>query len=211
MSLDDKFYPEDGTVLIAVDNALIKAAGRVGELYQHLTGRNAKKLCRSSFGAASLLTAAGAVYCPFLTACLYYPVSRYVFSDFKTPLEERLIDESVGLPKLSATTRLVYSGAALFIISSSGYALYEHGVRSISSLMEQKLDLALVLNGVGMIMASFGSYLSRSQLPPPPEKHIFAHRWDKLKGMLETRPQPAPEAAAGYLASPATPPPATTT
>jgi len=47
MSLENKFYPADGSILTKFDNMMIKTSEKVGGLYQHLTGRSYKDLVKA--------------------------------------------------------------------------------------------------------------------------------------------------------------------
>ena len=49
MSLENEFYPDDGHLLTRFDNLMIKLVGKIGEAYQHVTGRSYKDLVLPMF------------------------------------------------------------------------------------------------------------------------------------------------------------------
>ena len=89
MSLEDKFYPDDGSYLTRFDNFMIKAAKEVGVLYQLLTGDSYKNL-------ASIIYKASAVGFGLSALCGHLgviPLGTDAFSSskqhsYQTPLEE---------------------------------------------------------------------------------------------------------------------------
>ena len=100
MSLEDKFYPDDGSYLTRFDNFMIKAAKEVGVLYQNITGDSYKNLASIIYKASSVGFGLSAL-CGHV---LGIPLGMTSFSSskqhsYQTPLEEEIRCEAIGLGK----------------------------------------------------------------------------------------------------------------
>ncbi|MDP3027656.1 MAG: hypothetical protein Q8N63_08170, partial [Nanoarchaeota archaeon] len=101
MSLKDKFYPEDGSSLTRFDNFMIKSAGKIGEVYQHLTGRSYKDLVNLGYQTAVSGHAIG-LLCGRLDALVVgtFPFDKNRNPDYSNgPLEDEIKWEARGYSK----------------------------------------------------------------------------------------------------------------
>lgn len=102
MSLDDKFYLDDGSSLNRFDNFMIKSAGKIGEAYQQITGESYKDLVDANFQASRMgfglsvlgLNPAGIFWG-------YKSHLRVQNPSYKSPLEEEIFYEAIGKQKKS--------------------------------------------------------------------------------------------------------------
>jgi hypothetical protein len=190
VSLDDKFYPEDGTLITRADNALIRAAGKIGEAYQQLTGRSYKDLYKFSMECARHLAVISSI--PLNPAGL---ISAWKFKSmhdnpiYESPLEERMRRKAGGeYGWTGASERL---GAVVLLPAAAAGIIYG-SMQQFSSGFEQKeipayaFYAGLALASLSWLPATFADYLSKADVPKPPEKHGFGRTWDRMKARLPT-------------------------
>ena len=187
MSLDDKFYPEDGTLLTKFDNYMIEKAGKLGSLYQNLTGKTHREIVGNTYRKAGIVFGVGFAN----PALILYSLGSFGCSSYpqiETPIEEENRLEALGKSKregkvarfLKATSCAIVP----LIIGLVEYAIVDGGETPIS-------DFLLGTQVVGMsgfIPLTFASYLEKANLPEPPKKTIF----EKLNGKYVLDPKPLP-------------------
>lgn len=167
MALDDKFFPEDGTLLTRFDNFMIRQAKKVGEAYQERTGNSYKDLVKNTYFHSSITVFpvffAGMYLSPILSAIFY---SHSKNPDFSTPLEEESRLESRGASKkLDKGVRAFSIGVSSILLFGNSLDLY-----SSNTLYEQTNNLFELFYGVSFGLHAFADYLSKSGLPKPPKK-----------------------------------------
>jgi hypothetical protein len=197
MSLDDKFYPDDGTLLNKFDNYLVRSAGKVGEAYQHMTGKSYKDLVQLSYRAGTIIALPGIAALSVFAALP--PIAEKILTlptayTYESVLEEELRLEASGmgrkLGKIARTILPTVAGLSFFV----GYSTIKVGIS------QPKNDISFVelngagyfLAGIGMLPTSFGLYLSRAHLPDPPKKTVWQRMHEGLKEMIKI-PNPLPQ------------------
>ena len=190
MSLEDKFYPEDGTALTAFDNRMIKLCGKVGEAYQWVTGRPYVDLIKACYTSVSVSGVVGMTTNPFTAVNLLtgYLLKRGICCE--SPLEEQIRLEACGF---GAWERK--AGRLLFAALTPVLAYF--CVYNFLGGEDRNVSYSNIASGTSnMLFAPFvlGVYLEKAHIPKPPEKHVFARAYDKIKELLEPRPalQPVP-------------------
>ncbi|MCB9362643.1 hypothetical protein H6504_04360 [Candidatus Woesearchaeota archaeon] len=166
MSLEDKFYPDDGTLLTKFDNMMIKGAARIGDWYQSLTGKSYKELTNKSYRISSRIQ----TFCIYLGHPESYVLRNITKSfidanDFKTPLEEQIELEANDLPKNSnqfGRTALtgVSIGLGFTMVPVFAAAFRDPDFLNLYFSTYSPVALAIAVQ-------QFGLYLSRAHLPPP--------------------------------------------
>ena len=165
MSLDDKFMPEDGTLITKFDNFMIRQARKIGNLYQEQTGRSYKELTKKCYEQA--------MYSGILALSCTHPVGLITSIlghhkkerlSFRTPLEEEIDFQS--WQKFQKYTRASWTCLS-----------YLNAERFVSSLRYNDQTLLENINTCGWLIstASLGlitlaNYLEVSNLPEPPKK-----------------------------------------
>jgi len=186
MSLDDKFYPEDRDYLTRFDNAMIKVAGKVGEAYQHVTGKSYDDLIKKSYLSATAVSGT-ALICPVVLPITLQNLDLYRNPPKKqSPLEEEIISEAKGEDRrVSKVLRMALSTFGLVLMGASAVE-----VNNIDNFMEFSLYSSAFLTGFSMLPTSFGLYLSKADIPKPPEKRVHERALDKIRELLEPKPIP---------------------
>ncbi|MFC1697706.1 hypothetical protein ACFL1H_05210 [Nanoarchaeota archaeon] len=193
MTLEDKFYPEDGSKLTRFDNFMIKSAGKVGEGYQHLTGKSYKDLVKKCYQistggfALSLLGArASALFLGLFSYCgLKEP-------NFNSPLEEEMEQEARGYSKyIKKIFRLSWM-AFIPIFGYLGYNCVDKGLdESSNSLLY--LGTGTMVETLSLIPFSLAEYMTKAKIPEPPRKTVGKRIKDKMKEYLHPNPGFKPE------------------
>ncbi|MFZ5955341.1 MAG: hypothetical protein ACOYT4_02850 [Nanoarchaeota archaeon] len=192
MSLEDKFYPDDGSCINKFDNFMIKAAGCVGETYQSVTGDDYKGLVKISFDLASKLSLISIVGNP-VSILSYYLIKSYKENpDFNTPLQEEIKLEAYGKNKkkhkyarcitLAVSGGLIILGYSLHSLNSSLYAQEE--IYNIFKIT----NLAIIMEGMSLGIFDFAQYLSKANMPKPPKGSIWDRTKKKLKDYFGPKP-----------------------
>ena len=182
MGLEDRFFPDDGSLLTRYDHFMIRSAGNVGKMYQELTGESYKDLVKDSSGVATLgflsVGCTGNVV-SFLFAG--FPYENYISPKFMTPLEEEMDQERRGFPKNGKKF------ARLFI-SFFGLAMAHLGYSHLTEAKEfsfyTPIYAGYLLFGLSTLPWNFANYLSLAHLPKAPERTIFERAKDTLADMV---------------------------
>tara|TARA_Y100000310_G_scaffold289862_1_gene316570 strand:+ start:1299 stop:1865 length:567 start_codon:yes stop_codon:yes gene_type:complete len=179
MGLEDKFYPEDGTLLTKVDNSIIKAAGKVGDAYQRVTGRGYEDLVKKSYFAAGCISLGTLIFPPMISITRQY----FRFAEkphFTTPLEEENFNMIMGLPKNQSRFMRLIVGITGIAATSLGY----YFTSTSDNILSYYLSFTMFSSGLALIPATFADYLSISDVPKPPKKSVK----DKVKGLFAIEP-----------------------
>lgn len=181
MGLEDKFYPDDGSLLTKYDNFMIKSAGSVGEIYQDFTGKSYRELVKTSYGVATLGFVSSAPFLnPFSLLFAVNTYCNYCEPKFRTPLEEEIIQEAMKAPKKGRKIgRLLISAVGLGML-----CLGHHDLEQGSDYITFTLGFGLQLYGISSIPWVFAEYLSLSDTPQPPKKTVFARAKDAIKDFV---------------------------
>jgi len=200
MSLEDKFYPEDGSILTKFDNSMIKSSGKIGEAYQHLTGKSYKGLVKNSYKISAIgfglslfgLRLSAILFGGLSLAGAYYP-------DYKSPLEEEIQEESWGINRKSGKLIRTCMLASAPIIISYGLVLANKDSDENSRLLIYS-GLGGIVEGASLVPYNFAEYLTKADIPEPPKKTIWERAGNKIKGVFSPNliPEPVP---ANYLNS----------
>jgi hypothetical protein len=195
MSLEDKFFPEDGSLLTRFDNSMIKTAGIIGEIYQHLTGRSYQDLVSPCYGIASaglclssykLFSASGAVSLPLSIAAIgmgLLSLHNAYHPKYESPLEEEIRQEAHGINKKYGK---IMRASVLFmtpaLINLGQVLIGAHVSRNTRWLREVGIGGFMV--GVSMIPHCFADYLSKANIPKPPAKTVWKRAGDYLRNLV---------------------------
>jgi len=189
MSLEDKFYPEDGSLLTSFDNSMIKLCGKVGQCYQELTGKSYKNLVKASYLTAIAgfgLSVTGAHVASLIMLPLCYLGLRK--PEYESPLEEEIRYESKGgHRKLGKGVRLLYLvGTAVVLYLNFGFESSSH---EESTAFVEYFILTSKLLSLSLIPYAFAEYLTKSDIPKPPKKTVI----EKIKEAISSaKPESLP-------------------
>lgn len=196
MSLEDKFYPEDGSALTRFDNFMIKSAGKVGDAYQHLTGNSYKDLVKTCYKLSTAGFAMGIAGLQVVS--FYFGIASYSglrHPKFESPLEEEIRMVAEGEPRKAwKFVRALYIGLIpVLAVGSFPESLVEE-----NPVLFACVKVGVVTQTIALTSYSFAEYLSKSHVPKPPKKTV----WEKAKMKLKELVAPTPEPAHAYLDSP---------
>ncbi len=186
MGLEDRFYPDDGTLLTRYDNFMIRSAGDIGDIYQECTGKSYRGLVKGSYGLSTLAFLSSAAL-GNLSGAYFTLISYTRFSEpkFQTALEEEIQQEAGGhFKKGQKIARILIPSLGLAI----GYYGYSHFTDDPSFSISSLFDRSCILILPSTFILTFAEYLSLAHLPKPPKKTVF----DTLKeniSMALTIPQ----------------------
>jgi hypothetical protein len=188
MSLDDKFFPDDGSLINRFDNFCIEQASKVGDFYQEWTGNSYKDLTKSCYKAARDIAVISSLTNPVLglhAAYIHHIISKN--PRYETPLEEEEKHMALGNPKHSGRFGRTIGLALSAIVIYSGSCI----LQASESQIESYMSLGLITTGISFIPAAFSDYLSKSNLPKPPKRTIPTKIKDNLKSLLPEK-EPIP-------------------
>jgi len=182
MSLEDRFFPEDGTLLTRYDNFMIRNAGFLGEMYQHCTGKSYVELVKSAY----LLSSYGFIVAsPIMIPNLVFSLLTYYGSkdpEILSPLEEEIKQEARGYPKKGMKiARIILPIVAITL----GRVAYKTFNDDEASILSKTIASSMLLTSIAIIPWSFAEYLSRADMPDPPKKTIFERAKDKMQISLQ--------------------------
>lgn len=204
MSLEDKFYPEDGSVLTRFDNFMIKSAGKVGEAYQHFTGRSYKDLVKTCYKVSTAgfaVAIAGLQFFSFPYAIGSY--SEFRHPKYESPLEEEIRMEAKGEPRKAwkfvraINLALVPLFSAVVPLGGMTFPFSDEYIEE-NPAFSAYVKIGAATQAIAFVSYNFAEYLSKSYVPKPP-KHTV---WEKAKMKLKELLAPNPEPAHTYLDSP---------
>lgn len=197
MSLDDKFNPNDGSLIDILDNALFEFNKKIAIKWQDKTYRNKADLERVLyFGSAAALMGYVANTREFIMAIPAAGVALKGAVEMlrpKSSKEEEIQSEAIGL--LPKTAKYVY-----VISSSLGVIQTLIGVGhlvagAVSGNNQLYMDSVSHLTwGLGILNWVSADYMAKSDIGTPPskpkKKPVLERIKDKIGGLL---PQPIPE------------------
>lgn len=181
MSLEDKFYPDDGTPINKFDNAMIKAVGKLGCVYQDWTGATHKEMVA---GMDALVYRVGK-----FTPLAFKPSYKKPSTDICTPMDDQLSDEEIlGDKHYSRKARLVNLGiTGLCGVCACVWSQVDtSGVFDVLIGLETYCFASL---GATQAVLAANNYLSRADIPEPPRKTAPQRFKEQLKKAFEV-PQP---------------------
>jgi len=168
MALDDRFFPEDASLITKFDNFMIKQAGKVGQVYQERTGKSYEDLTKIfyKYGVGSSLAST-------LTGNILGPPIAYIINHasrnkvFETSIEEEIRLESKGFSRK-------YDKFCRFMFLLGSLGIFSKGILEMAGsegeFSNQLLSLRDLMIGVSLLNYSLAEYLSKSNLPKPPKK-----------------------------------------
>ena len=176
MSLEDTFYPDDGTLINKFDNTIIRTAGKAGEAYQNLTGRHYKSLVKGSFHSAA---AGFAVSFMCLNPMAPFGI-MYALDDAKRPMLESPLEEETRMETtMHSRTYGKRRRAAIIGTSAILIAIGLAAPEIAENLSPQHWDypnnyrnlvtigaLGNLFAGLSLLPYAFGHYLSKSRVDP---------------------------------------------
>ncbi len=196
MSLEDKFFPEDGTLVTKIDNFLIKSAGKIGEAYQHVTGRSGSEQVKHSY----LLSGVGSVLTLKYNLFLGIYGNFVSFSGFlvppkkESPIEEEIRYETQGKLRDSGKVNRLLNLITIPVLFGTGYLINKVGAET-SSYALQNIGNAIMIQSLAWIPNVYAKYLSKANLPKPPKKSVFSgikHIYSSLVPHKVPKPQTIP-------------------
>ncbi len=186
--------------LTRYDNFMTKQVGKVGEIYQQITGRSYKELARVIYiASAAELSIAGIAnyiankYDIFImdAALMYFALSDSRNPEFKSPIEEESMDEAIGLNKnWSKIQRTLLSIIPLIGLPLNIYDRM-YGLPE-NDIFEYVKGFEGITSFIGMSLYAFAKYLSNSNVPKPPENSMVGKAFDRIKSVLTHLPNPEP-------------------
>lgn len=187
MSLDDKFFPDDGSLINKFDNFFIKQASIIGEVYQNWTGNSYKDLTKSCYKSARNVAVLSCLSNPLLglySAKIHH--SNYKNPKYITPLEEEEENLAAGCFKhLSRFTRITGIISSSLLLGVGSYIL-----DNAESPLDFYGSIGIIATGMSFYPAILADYLSRSNLPKPPKKTTPNKIKEKVSSLTEN---PLPE------------------
>jgi len=189
MSLEDRFYPDDGSFINKFDNAMVKAAGKVGKVYQNFTGVSYESLVKKAYkwAARGFQINIGDIVNggKLRKVALHYSA----YPKIESPREEEIRMEVLGLPKKTwKYARALLTGPSAFLLTLSpvciGFGLYENNYISISE------GILLAYLPLSALPFAFAECLSKSDIPEPPKKTVPQKIMDKFRQIYSPQPRP---------------------
>lgn len=194
MSLDDRFNPNDGSLIDEIDGALLKIHKNIGGVWQNKTYKSKNEFARLLHGGSSGAFAADAAMGDYSAIILSLGVGAKSLGFFKhsTGLEQEIAFEALGLPK--KTSKFIdvtfYGLGVLAIISGASSLIYGAVTRDGEALA---YGTGLLSNGLGLVFWKTGDYLEKIDAGEPPKKPkkepVLDRNKDRIGGIL---PQPIP-------------------
>lgn len=189
MSLEDKFYPEDGSNLTRFDNFMIKSAGKIGEVYQHATGKSYKEFSNSCYktsaGGFVLGTLCFQISAPIL---LLNSISRIKSPNYESPLEEEIRLEAQYKPrKFNKLCRAAFLALAP-LIAYTNYDIFVNVIEKNESFLSYFASGGIIY-GISLLPFNFAEYLTKADVPKPPKKTILKRAKEKLMSLDPQLPQ----------------------
>lgn len=154
------------------DNRMIKFSGKIGEAYQHLTGKSYVELVKTMYRFAGLGYSIGTLFIqPNGAALAIDAFQQSKNPSMESPLEEEIRFEANRENKKSGKVlraamiplSLVYLSLGSNLVSNS-FANKEYIGAMIAA--------GLIPIGMSLPVSGFADYLSKAQIPKPPEKTV---------------------------------------
>lgn len=190
MSLEDKFFPNDGSLINRFDNFCIEQASKFGEIYQNWTGNSYKDLTKSCYKSARNIA---------ILSCLTNPIigvsvakihhSEYENPKYDTSLEEEEKHIAVGNLKHSSRFGRINDIFVSSLLTGIGAYILQIG----ESPLDFYGSLGIMATGMSFYPAVFANYLSKSNPPEPPKKTVPEKVKEKISALIENPiPRPIP-------------------
>jgi hypothetical protein len=189
MGLEDKFYPNGGPI-ISLDNAVIWCAGKMGEAYQHLTGRDYTDLETSfrglsySLGGVALLTGQDLGGPSVLILSAMYQKNK----KYETPLEEIERHKVEGGSESYSPKHARMLTFSLGLVVFGGHAV---GIYPLKEETTSEFNTGGAFIGGAMALTSLADAMTKADIPKPPSKTVFRKAYEGIKNLIR-KPIPAP-------------------
>lgn len=196
MSLDDRFNPNDGSLIDKIDGALLKVHKNIGEVWQNKTYESKNELARILHGCSSGAYAADAAMGNNIVIILSLAEGAKFalgFSKHSTGLEQEIKSEALGLPKKAGKffDVALYGSGVLATIGGVSSLIYGVITRDGEALA---YGTGLLTNGLGLVFWKTGDYLEKIDAGEPPKKPKKKPVLERIKdGIGGILPQPTPE------------------
>lgn len=181
MSLEDKFYPEDGTLITKIDNSLVKLAGKIGDAYQHATGKDYTELVKTGYSAC--VVGFGVAACLGRPASLPFSLLsllRCYNPRIRSPLEEEISLEAIGLPRKTEKVMRLFYAAFLPLWFYTDYSKSRE-LASQNNPSHLAFATATMIEDMSLALFTFLEYLSKANVPKPPKKTVWERVMEKLR------------------------------
>lgn len=203
MSLDDKFNPNDGSLIDSIDSALLKFNRKIAKTFQDTTGKNKSDLERTLYVASSS-TFVSAMYCEpkfMLTIPLAILQLLKAADQSQRPKSfkhQELECEIVGMPsKMQKYTRLVcYGIGAGNLIAGICELTAAVTTGDPSWYFSAGRELSF---GMANLAWTTADYMSASDIGEPPKKKPVMERIKDTMNLLLPKPAPVPATAYSAL------------
>ncbi len=197
MSLDDKFNPNDGSLIDILDNAIFEFNKKIATKWQDKIYRTKADLERVLyFGSAAAFMGCAADTRQFIMAVLAANVALRGAVERTRPKsskEEEIQSEFIGLPSktLKYLNVILYGSGIFGTLVGVGHLI----AGAVSGNNELYMDSVSHLTwGLGILGLKSADYIAKSDIgtppPKPKKKPVLERIKDKIGGLL---PQPIPE------------------
>lgn len=198
MALDDRFNPNDGSLIDRIDNAMIGMHKKLGNFWQNKTYKPTDSLRKGLYGTSAIAFLAEGVmasnypaYIPALISAIYSVTGRG--SCPKSSLEAEIAAESLGLPKKTwKYINLTLYGVGTARLLQGTIAIAGGVAYGNQELIKE--GVAGFRIGIGVLTWATANYLNQINLEPPPKKPKKKPVLERIKEKFgELLPQPTPE------------------
>lgn len=183
MGLEDKFYPDDGTLLRRFDNFMIKKVGKVAEHYQNWSGKTQREILKGVYRqgiVAGLMSTPVTLLGGPVAALLNYTLSRNINNEVQSPLEEKNQHEIEGPhPQFGPFFRTAYTLGTIACGALSALLIIDPPYLTVSTLEK----FSMIMGTMSFTTLTLGQYISKYNMPEPPEEPVK----DKIKDAITFR------------------------
>lgn len=201
MSLDDKFNPNDGSLIDRVDNVMIGFNKRIGNIWQNKTHKSVDSLKKGLYGTSAITLA---MHCAMSSSYIMMlpSLGNATLAVIgggacpKTSLESEIQFEAIGLPAKSGKYMniILYGLGAISTLATTTQMV----VGAISGNQDLMISgLEGISYGLGVLSWATANYLHQTNFDSPPSKRkkktVLEKMKEKVGGFLpEPKPEPVP-------------------
>jgi len=195
MSLDDKFNPNDGSLIDRIDNAMIGFHKKLGNFWQNKTHKSVDGLKRGLYGSSAITLIAHSIVGPnyiMLIPALSNGMAAVTSRENcpKTSLDSEIQSEAIGLPKkfFKYTHAILYGLGAISTLTRAT-EIIAGAISGDYGLIKEGLDN--IGYGIGVLSWITANYLHQTDFNPPPPKPKKKPILERIK-IGKLLPQPIP-------------------
>ena len=196
MGLEDKFYPDDGTLINKIDNTIIRGYSRLVNASEEHLGIGKDGLRNTAYGLASLGFFGGGTFSSIIPLNIVGYLGGLVFMINSainhspmgnSPLETEIKSE------LRGENRKTHKYMNFLFTVLGSYHIIKNTVSLTTSNYENlNEDIAILSMGLGLFFMGAGSYINQTKIDPPNKhkKTVFNKIKDKVYSLF---PKPVTE------------------